>query len=145
MIVGGGHKVHAALHQNVCPLGRDIHLYILTAAVDGGIVHIHDVLTLLAVRLEGCVLHILDCVLYRDDAGDSEECALKDGVGASAKADFSGDLGCIDDVELDLLAADDGLCGVRNACEGLLLVPEGVEKEAAAFLDTLEHVIFLEV
>ena len=61
------------------------------------------------------------------------------------ETDLSCDLCSVDDVEVDMLASDDCLCVVGDALEGLLFVPEGVEKEAAAVLDALEHVILFEV
>ena len=44
-----------------------------------------------------------------------------------------------------MLLGDDGLDIVRDALEGLLLVPEGVEQEAAAVLDTLQDIVLLQV
>ena len=44
-----------------------------------------------------------------------------------------------------MLASDDGLGCIRNPFEGFLLVPEGVEQEAAALLDALQYVIFLKI
>ena len=127
------------------PFGGNLDLGVFASAVDGGVVHGHDVFALLAIALEGRILHVLDSVLGGDDAGDAEECALEDGVGAAAQTDFGGYLGGVDDVEADVLAADDSLDVVGDALKGFFLVPEGVEQEAAAFLDALEDVVLLEV
>ena len=50
-----------------------------------------------------------------------------------------------DDVEVDVLASDDSLCVVGDALQGLLLVPEGVEEEAAAVFDAFEDIVLLEI
>ena len=44
-----------------------------------------------------------------------------------------------------MLPADDGLYVVRYPLDGLLFIPEAVEKEGAAVLDALEYVILGEV
>ncbi len=130
---------------NLSPLGRNLHLCVLTATVNGCEVHVYDVLSLLAVALYDGVLHILDGVLVRENSGNLEEGALEDGVCPPAESDLGSDLGRVDDVELDVLLADDGLYVVRKTLDGLFLVPEAVEKEAAAVLDALEHIIFIEI
>ena len=114
------------LGGQVGPLGRDVDLGVFTAAVDGRVVHVHHVLALLAVGLHDRVLHVLHSILVRDDARNLEESALEDGVRAVAEADLRGDLGRVDDIDLDMLPADDGLRVVRNVLDGLFLVPEAV-------------------
>ena len=144
----GGQTVLVGVFElcgDVCPLCGNLDLSVLTAAVYGSVVHVNHVLTLLAVGLHDCVLHVLHGVLCGDDAGDAEECALEDGVGTSAKADLCGDLGGVDDIDLDVLAADGSLHIIRDVLDGLFLVPEGVEKEGAAFLDALQDIILLKV
>ena len=133
------------LGGNFGPLCGNLDFGVLTAAVYGSVVHVHHVFTLLAIGLHNCVLHVLHGVFGGDDAGDAEECALEDGVGAASKADFGGNLGGVDDVHLDVLAADGGFNVVRNVLDGLFFVPEGVEKEGAAFLDALQDIVFLKV
>ena len=133
------------LGGEVCPLGGNMELGVFTAAVHGGVVHVHDVLALLAIGLHDGVLHVLDGVLVGDDARDLEEGALKDGVGAVTEADFGSDLGGVDDIHLDVLAADDGFHVVRDVLDGLFLVPEAVQQEGAAFLDALQDIVFAQV
>ncbi len=120
-----------------------MHLSELSAAVDGCVVHIHNVLTLLSIALEGCILHILDCILVRNDVGNLEECGLENGVCTSAEADLCCYLCRIDDVKLDVLLSDDGLYVVGDSVQCLFLVPERVEKQASAFLNTFHYVIFV--
>ena len=133
------------LGGQVGPLGRDVDLGVLATAVDGRVVHVHHVLTLLAIGLHDGVLHVLHGVLVGDDARDLEEGALEDGVRTVAEADFRSDLGRVDDIDLDVLPADDGLRVVRDVLDGLFLVPEAVQQQGAAFLDALQDVILAEV
>ena len=91
---------------DVSPFCRNLYLNVLSTTVDGGVVHVNHVLALLAVALESGCLHILNGVLCRDDACDSEECTLEDGVSTSAQTDFCSYLGSVDDIEVDVLAAN---------------------------------------
>ena len=70
---------------------------------------------------------------------------MEDGVGTSAEADFSRNLGSIDDIEVDVLSGNDALYMVRNPLEGFSLVPKGVEEERTTVLDALENVILLKL
>ena len=133
------------LGSDLCPLGRDVDFGILTATVDSSIVHVDDVLALLAIALDDSVLHVFDSILVRNDAGNLEECGLQDGVGPVAEADLRSDLGSVDNEQPDVLLADDGLHVVRNPLDCLSLVPEGVEKEGTILLDALENIVLLEV
>ena len=63
------------LALDVCPLCGNLNLnYSLATCVNSGVVHIHDILTLLAVRLVNRLLHLLDSLLDRNDVGNLEEC-----------------------------------------------------------------------
>ena len=133
------------LGGEVCPFCRNLNLGVFATAVYCSVVHVNHVLTLLAIGLHDCVLHVFHCILVGDDAGDLEECALEDGVGTSAKAYFSSNLGCVDDIYLNVLAADDCLHIVGDVLDGLFLVPEGVQQQGAAVLDALENIVLLKI
>ncbi len=133
------------LGGNLGPFGRNLHAGVFATAIDGGIVHVHHVLALLAIALHDGVLHIFNGILVRDDSRDLEEGALEDGIGTSAQTDFRGDLGRVDDIEVQMLPADNGFHMVRDALDGLLLVPEAVQQQGAAILDTLEDIVLLQV
>ena len=60
-------------------------LVILTTAVNGCIVLVDHVLTLFAVGLNDEVFHLLNGFLNRDNAGDTKESRLQNGVGAVAQ------------------------------------------------------------
>ena len=67
--------------------GTSTLTYAGDAAFDGGVVHVDDLLALLAVGLGGGVLHILDGIIHGDDVGEFKEGGLQNGVGAAAQAD----------------------------------------------------------
>ncbi len=70
------------------PSGIHIKLLIFIATVYCSVVHVNDVLTLLAIRLDDEFLHLLHSKVYGDDFGDAEECALENSVCAVAKTYF---------------------------------------------------------
>ena len=158
-VLGGDHVGHVAdefgsqtvvvrVHEtarSVLPGFGNLDFHIVTAPVDGGVVHLDDVLALLAVGLVDGFLHIGHGLFVRDDARDLEEGALQDGVGAAAQADLTGDLGGVDQVEADVLVDDGLLHEVGDAGEGLFGIPEAVEQQRAAVLDALEHIVLVEI
>ena len=129
------------LSCDVLPVSWNLNLGVLTTSVDSSVVHVHDVLTLLAVALHDSLLHVTYSLLVRDDACDLEECRLEDCVCTSAESDLSCDLCRVDDIEGDVLLSDDSLYMVRNSLESLFLIPEAVEKECTVLLDALEYII----
>ena len=131
--------------RGVLPRCGNLDLDVVAATVYGRIVHLHDILALLAVGLVDGFLHIGHGLVVGDDARDLEEGALEDGVGASAQTDFAGDLRGVDQIEADVLVDDGLLHEVGDAGEGLFGVPQAVEQQGAALLDALEHIVFVEV
>ena len=110
------------------------------ALLDGLIVHLDDLLTLLGEGLEGGFLHVLLGLIDREHAGELEEGGLQDGAGAVAQADLLGDVGGVDGVELDAALGQDALGAVREVLCDLLALPAAVEQEGAAGLDLVDHV-----
>ena len=138
--------VGARLHLDRGPLGRHLHLlHGVAAGIHGRIVHVHDVLALLAVGLEDGVLHLLHGLLERNDVRDLEECRLHDRVGARAQAELGGDLRGVDDVEVDLVLREEDLhvVGQRSARGGCVV--HRVEQERTAGLQALQHVVLVHV
>ncbi len=109
------------------PLGGHSHFGIFSSALDGGVVHIHHLFALVSVTFHDRVLHVFHGVVVGDDAGDLEEGGLQDRVGPAAEPDFLGDLGGVDDIQLDFLLADNGFHVVGDPLEGIFLVPETVQ------------------
>ena len=77
------------------------------ACINCSTVHIYDVLTLPAVCLLDCVLHITNRFINRNDVSKFEECSLKDRVGSSCtKTDFLGKRNSVASVELNIVLCD---------------------------------------
>ena len=58
----------------ICPLRIHSELLVLIATVYSLVVLVHDILTLLAIRLHDKLLHLLYSEIYGDNASDTEEC-----------------------------------------------------------------------
>ena len=96
------------------PCRVDGQLLVFAAAVNGCIVLVHHVLSLLAVRLHDELLHLFYGQIHGDDTCDAEEGRLQDGVGAVAQADFLCDLRGVDIVNLDVVLGKVSLHAVRQ-------------------------------
>ena len=91
------------------------------------------------------MLHLFNCLLYRDDTCDAEECRLEDSVGTVAETNLLSNLSCIDVVNLDFLLSENCLHLVRDVVDKFLTVPDSIEKECTALLDTTSHIVHVEV
>ena len=118
---------------------------VLTTAVNGSIVHVDNVLTLLAVRLHDELLHLLDGKVNGDNLRDAEECRLEDGVGAVAQTNLLCNLGGVDIIYLDVLLGEHALHLVRNEVDELLAVEDSVQKERTVLADTTCDVVHVQV
>ncbi|MBP0981692.1 MAG: 4Fe-4S dicluster domain-containing protein, partial [Oscillospiraceae bacterium] len=72
----------------------------VNACIDSVVVHLNNVVALLAVGLGSSVLHVLDSFIGGDDVSELEECRLEDGVQAVAETDLLSKLNSVDGVEL---------------------------------------------
>ena len=131
--------------QGLPGLGNvDLHGSV-NALVDGGAVHVNDLLALLGVGLDDSVLHVLHGVLDGDDAGEVEEGSLQHGVGAVAQAQLHSDSGSVDGVEIDLTLGDLTLHAVGQMLLQLSAGPAGVQQEGAVRLDLGNDIEVLDV
>ena len=137
------HEVRAALQLS--PFSGDLDFGDLAAAIHGCIVHVHHILTLLAVRLHDEFLHLLHSEVVRNDAGNLEECRLQDGVGTVAQTDLSSDLRSVDDVHVDIVEGQVFLHEIRKMFLGFSHTPRRVVEERTVLLQTAQTVIFLQV
>ena len=118
---------------------------VLTTAVNGSIVHVDNVLTLLAVRLHDELLHLLDGKVNRNNLRNAEECRLEDGVGTVAQTDLLCNLGSVDIVNLDVLLCEHTLHLVRNEVDEFLTVEDGVQEERTVLADTTCNIVHVQV
>ena len=114
--------------------------------VDGGAVHLDDVLTLGAVGLDDRLLHIGDRLVDGDDVRELEKRRLKHGVRAPrAETDRLGELHGVAGVKLHVVFRDIALDAGGQLGLKLLVRPRAVEQEIAAGLHVLHHLEALEI
>ena len=117
----------------------------LHACINSAVVHVNDILALLAVGVFVGFLQVSDAVFIRNDVGQMEECRLHDQVDASAKADFLCNFKCIDDVEFCVESSEFSLHADREDSVEIFFSPCGVQEEDAAWLESAEKVILVNV
>ena len=83
--------------------------------------------------------------VYRDYAGDTEECRLEDGVGTVAQPDFLCNLGGVDVIYLNIVLGKVSLYLVRQVLGQFLAFPDGVEQERTVLLQSTGHIVHVEV
>ena len=131
----GGLVVHS-----VGPVGGNVDLLIGGGAqIDGLVVHVHDVLTLLQVGGLGLLLHVGDGLFLGHDLGQREERGLEDGVVALAHTDLDGQINGVDGIQLDVVLGDIALGRGVHVVVQLVEVPLAVDHIHAAGLDVLHH------
>ena len=135
------------LVRGVEPGRRDLDLDdVVQPGVDRGVVHLYDVLALLAVGLLDGVLHVLHGVLDRDDVRQLEERGLHDRVGAVAQPQLLRLVHGVDDVELRFLLCELALeLGGKVLLELLERRPLSVEQERPALLEPGRDMVLVHV
>ena len=118
---------------------------VLATAVHCSVVLVDYILALLAVGLHDEVLHLLDSLLYWNNARDTEESRLEDGVGTVAKTNLASDLGSIDVVHLDIVVSEVFLHLVWQVLSEFLAFPDSVEQEGTTLLETAGYIVHLQV
>ena len=94
--------------------------------VDGGVVHVDDGLSFVAVGVDDGVFEVGDGFFNGDDASEFEEGGLHDHVEASAEAELLGDGYGVDDVEFDVVVGDGSFHGAREFGVEFGFAPGGV-------------------
>ena len=129
----------------IAPCGVNIQFLILTAAVNGCIVLLHHIFTLLAVGLVDEVFHLFHRFLYRDNACDAEESRLQNGVGTVTESNLLRNLRCVDVIDVDMVIRKVFLDSVRQIATQLFAIPNGIEQESAIVLQSACDIIHVEV
>ena len=120
-------------------------LLVLATAVHRSVVLVDYILALLAIGLHDEVLHLLDSLLYRNNARDTEESRLEDGVGTVAKTNLASNLGSVDVVHLDIVVSEVFLHFVWQVLCEFLAFPDSIEQEGTTLLETAGYVVHLQV
>ena len=106
----------------------------INTSVDSSIVHLNDIVTLLTVRLESCLLHVVNSLVNRKDSGKLEECGLADCVDSSAEADLLSLSNSVKSIELDVVVSDISLHRTGESLLEFFSCPLCVEEECSAGL-----------
>ena len=123
-------------------LGGDLDLLKgLGGAVDGGPVHLDDLLALGFITLLDGLFDQFDRLFLGKDPGNDEEGGLHNRVDPLAQADLFGDLQGVDVEEADLLGDDGLLHLLGKVVEDLLVAKLGVEQKGPSVLDLLQKVV----
>ena len=126
----------------LCPALRVIDLnQIFQGFIDGGKVHINDLLTLFAEQLLDLIFQVSESVIYRYHIGQLEESRLHDHVDPAPEAYFTGDFNRIDVVELEFFLRDGASQGSWNLFFHVLQCPGRVEDENSTVFDAFKQIV----
>ena len=131
--------------RQVSPSWIDSQSLVFTTAVYSSVVLVNNVFTLLAVRLNDEFLHLLNSLIYRNNACDTEECRLKDCIGTVTQTDFHCNLSCIDIVYRDIVLCKVLLHLVRQVLSQFFTFPDCVQQERTVFTQTACYVVHVQV
>ena len=129
----------------VSPSRINGQLLVFATTVNGSIVLVDNVFTLLAIRLNDEFLHLLYSQVNRNYACDTEECRLQDGVGAVAQTDFLCNLSCVDIVNSDIVLCKVLLYLVRQVLSQFFAFPDRVQQERTVLTQTAGNVVHVQI
>ena len=115
------------------------------AGINGGIVHVHDILAFSAIGFFVGILQVFHRIFVRNDVGEMEESGLHDHIDTAAKTDVLCDFKGIDDVELCMEAGQLSLHGCRKNFFQVFFLPWRVQEENTARFEAAEQVIFINI
>ena len=104
----------------------------LETTIDRAVIHVDNVLTLLAVRLDDRILQILDRLIDRNDVRQLEKRRLHHHVEAPAQPELARNLHRVDRVNIDLVVDDVPFHRRLELVPELLVAPVRVEQERPA-------------
>ncbi|MPM40671.1 hypothetical protein SDC9_87317 [bioreactor metagenome] len=117
------------------PFGGYLDLFQgIHSGIHGLVVHLEDLVALLAVGVVNGVLHVFHGIFDGNDAGKLEECRLHDHVDPVAEPDLLADIGSVEDVEFYLSVCKVPFHPGRQVTVKILeSSPLGVQKEGPSF------------
>ena len=120
-------------------------MFVFTTTVNGCIVLVNDIFTLLTIRLHDEFLHLFYRLFYRDNVCDTEECRLKDCIGTVAQANFLCNLSSVDIIYRDVILCKVFLHSVRQVLSQFFTFPDCIQQERTVFAQTACHIIHMQV
>ncbi len=79
-------------YLNVCPFFKYFYFLNVSTAINSSIIHLNNILTLLTVRFNDKLLHLLDSKIVRNYIRNFEECRLKYCISSVSKTNFFSNL-----------------------------------------------------
>ena len=120
-------------------------LLVFTTTVNGSIVLVYDIFTLLAVRLLDKFLHLFYSQVNRDYTCDTEECRLQDCIGTVTQTDFLCNLSCVDIVYRDIVLSEILLHTGRQVLGQFFAFPDCIQQECTVLAQTAGYIIHVQV
>ena len=136
----------AGLILSIFPLSRNLEFAIaVNTGIYGGVVHVDDLLALVAVGFDDGFLHVFHGISDGNNLGDGEEGRLADRVDAVAEADFLTEFNGVDDIEFDLVLRQEALDVAGQILLDLGVVPGRVEQEGTTLLQRSENIVVIHI
>ena len=133
------------IFRKVCPCWINSKFFVLTTTINSSVVHINDIFTLLTVRLNDELLHLLNSEIYRDNTCNTEECRLEDSVSTVTQTDFLTNLASVNIVNLDIILCEISLNVVRDEVNQLLAIEDSIQQECTVFTETTSNIVHVQV
>ena len=135
-----------SLNLDRSPLCGNLDLLDCVATcVNRSVVHIDDILALLAVGLRDSLLHLLNSLVERDYVCNLEECRLHNSICTRAETELCSNLCSVDNIEVNLVLCEVCLHRIGQCCASSCSIVYRVQKERAALLQTLQYVILVDI
>ncbi len=115
------------------PGGRNIHFHeLLRPSLDRLMVHLDNIISLFGVCLCRCVLHIPDCLVFRNNSRDDEKCRLQNSVNPAAETDLLAEGKTVNRVEMNVIFRNIALDLSRQVFLELVHAPRAIQQKGAA-------------
>ena len=131
--------------SKVCPCWVNSQRLVFATAVNGCIVLINHVLSLIAIRFHNELLHLLDSQVNGDNLCDAEESTLQDGIGAVAQSNLLCNLRSVHIINGDIVLCEVTFDAVGDELNQLFAFEDGVEQESAILLQTANYIVHVQV
>ena len=138
----GNHLMH--VHRAGGLIGHLDLVDLAQCSIHGVVIHIDDLIALLAIGLLDGSLDRSDSRVGIDDTADLEERRLHDHVDAAAKTEVFSDLDRVNDIELQFLLDDRLLNFQRQRFPDIFGAVQAGQQEGTALLDMAEHIVFFD-
>lgn len=104
-------------------------------------VHVDYFFSLTSVGGLNGLLHVVYSISLGENFGELKESCLQHRVGAVAKAYFTRDLNCVNNIDMNTVISNILLCCGRQMLRKLLGIISTVNQKCAAGLNILSHVV----